>query len=693
LFKRLPLSGAGRRRPAPRGARGQRPELVALESRTVPSTVAWLRPAGGDWDTGPNWAGGRVPTANDDAVIPFAGITVTHATAAADAVRSLNSEAALDLSAGSLTLGSGAADTAARIDALFAVSGGTLALRRTTLDGVGSVVNFGTVRFDRGTANTVNVALDNEAEVSGDVGATGTINNNARRAFVNGPSATLRMVGAGLQLANAFTNQGHIQLGTPISGGGLSVAGGTLVNAPGATIDILTTGFLSAADFDNQGTITTATSGGIGTSGAFVNRGTIAVNAVFLSVSSSAFTNSGTITIAPHLAFGFRGGMFEQDGTVAGTGTLALSGATANFPGGVSTAQTGLSLSGTTLNLPGTLTNVGSLSVAGSTINAPVVNQGTLLAAGVDNTINGPLTNAAGATVSIGDDFSATGSLTAAQGFTNAGTVVQTTSLIGEVGIATLTVAGGTLTNAPGARLEIPVVNAALDNQSTLTITQETTLTGSVANGGTIDVRGGNLTVNAAGSAPAFVNTGSLTVESLRGVLVEGGDFSNRGTVAVGGFGTLLATGSYTQTAGLTRLDGGVLTAGGLVDLEGGVLAGTGVINANVLNNAVLDVGQPGSPGTLTISGDYTQMSGGALVIEIGGPGAGTDFDQLTITGQATLDGTLTVHLINGFVPQSGNSFQVLTFASGSGMFAALTGDGPLFTPSFDPTDVTLVAN
>jgi hypothetical protein len=30
---------------------------------------------------------------------------------------------------------------------------------------------------------------------------------------------------------------------------------------------------------------------------------------------------------------------------------------------------------------------------------------------------------------------------------------------------------------------------------------------------------------------------------------------------------------------------------------------------------------------------------------------------------------------------------------SGTGVFATVDGDGPLFTPSYDPMDVTLVAN
>jgi hypothetical protein len=66
-------------------------------------------------------------------------------------------------------------------------------------------------------------------------------------------------------------------------------------------------------------------------------------------------------------------------------------------------------------------------------------------------------------------------------------------------------------------------------------------------------------------------------------------------------------------------------------------------------HNAEVGLGQLDSPGILTIVGDYTQTSGGVLVVEIGGLNPGTDFDQLNITGQATLDGTLTVNLINGF--------------------------------------------
>ena len=60
--------------------------------------------------------------------------------------------------------------------------------------------------------------------------------------------------------------------------------------------------------------------------------------------------------------------------------------------------------------------------------------------------------------------------------------------------------------------------------------------------------------------------------------------------------------------------------------------------------------------------------------------------------GVATLNGTLTVTLANGYVPTSGDSFQIMTFASRSGDFTT----GPAgFTRNYDDVNgiLTLVAN
>jgi len=64
----------------------------------------------------------------------------------------------------------------------------------------------------------------------------------------------------------------------------------------------------------------------------------------------------------------------------------------------------------------------------------------------------------------------------------------------------------------------------------------------------------------------------------------------------------------------------------------------------------------------------------------------------VSISGSATLGGTLDVTLINAFTPGVGNSFQVLNYGSRSGTFATIDGHGQTYTPNYNPTNLTLVA-
>jgi len=85
------------------------------------------------------------------------------------------------------------------------------------------------------------------------------------------------------------------------------------------------------------------------------------------------------------------------------------------------------------------------------------------------------------------------------------------------------------------------------------------------------------------------------------------------------------------------------------------------------------------SPEILNVT-NYTQASDATLEIEIGGyspgPGTPTDngFDQINVTEEATLDGTLSVSLINDFIPVLDDTFDFLTFGTISGSFSQVTG-------------------
>ena len=170
-------------------------------------------------------------------------------------------------------------------------------------------------------------------------------------------------------------------------------------------------------------------------------------------------------------------------------------------------------------------------------------------------------------------------------------------------------------------------------------------------------------------NAKGFVNQGTLQATGTGGITLPTGPFTTSGNVSISSGSTLNRSGDYTQTGGSTAVNG-VLDASGTVDLQGGSLTGNGEIRANV-NNTLGTVLPGQSPGTLNISGDYTQNGNGKLSIEIAGLAQGSEYDLLAVSGNALLGGTLEVTL-NGYTPTDGNEFTILTAASISGDFSAL---------------------
>jgi uncharacterized repeat protein (TIGR01451 family) len=180
--------------------------------------------------------------------------------------------------------------------------------------------------------------------------------------------------------------------------------------------------------------------------------------------------------------------------------------------------------------------------------------------------------------------------------------------------------------------------------------------------------------VNSNTSGAIVLNTGAATFNNAGTFQMTGGTsntvsaaFNNTGTVNAN-TGTLNFTGVYTQTSGATNLNGGGITSNTQLNINGGKLAGTGTVTGNVsiTSGAILSPGF--TPGTINITGNYAQSSTGSYLAEIGGPTAGTQYDQvkLTGTGAATLGGTLNVSLLGGFVPATGNGFTILTCAATS---------------------------
>ena len=134
-----------------------------------------------------------------------------------------------------------------------------------------------------------------------------------------------------------------------------------------------------------------------------------------------------------------------------------------------------------------------------------------------------------------------------------------------------------------------------------------------------------------------------------------------------------------------------------IIDKSGALVTlNTAATVASIQNEASLTV-----TGILTIHGNYTQTPCSKLQINIGGTTPGSGYDQLQVTGIATLSGTLAVGLVNGYVPVQGTQFNVLTAGAETGFFTSLQGIqispttelDPFYTSSGQAAGVTLQAD
>jgi hypothetical protein len=195
------------------------------------------------------------------------------------------------------------------------------------------------------------------------------------------------------------------------------------------------------------------------------------------------------------------------------------------------------------------------------------------------------------------------------------------------------------------------------------------------------------------GTANAFINNGLFTKKTDGTTTTINTDFTNNGIVEVMA-GNLIFGGDLTSGSGTTLdLGGGTLNPGETLNLSSGAeLVGAGTLSSNLVNGGTVSPGS--SPGIITVDGDYTQEAGGVLEIELGGDVAGTGYDQLQVTGAATLAGTLDVSLYDGFVPSNGDQFLILDAASLSGTFTTINlptlTDGLEWQTEFTATGFTI---
>jgi hypothetical protein len=407
------------------------------------------------------------------------------------------------------------------------------------------------------------------------------------------------------------------------------------------------------------------------TSDRVINNGTITKGGPGTTTVGARFRNAGVVNVASGTLNLNAGPPGDPPTIEFHTGAFtAAAGAELSLLGGAHHLGSGASFAG-----QGTLTYTGGTIEAGAAIPVERMRFGGAITFGAGSRLSvtsaldlvnqaqfigpGAIDFASGSTLSIA---LGAGQLQLHQGFVltlppGAGTTWSSGSILlrGNFGATSLVVpAGGTFTLLDGG-----------------TITA-TTGADRVVNNGTVVKSGpGQTTVN-----PNFFNSGLVDLQA--------------GTMGGGGA-------SFTQDSGETAIaSGAVLQAN--ATLNGGTLRGRGTVSGHVTNNGgTVAPGAPGEHGSLSVLNTYTQGSGGTLEVDINGNtlgiGGPTGYDRLAVTQAATLAGTLAIVNDPDFPPQQSDVFIILTRASGSGTFDALTGavtSSGTYEATYEPNQVKL---
>ena len=552
-------------------------------------------------------------------------------------------------------------------------------------------------------ATTIGDASGAEALVTVTGGSTLTVNGNVSNTSIDN-SISGAIAGAGIEV------DGGSQL---IVSGTYNNTGAFLGFAPGAVLSLTggstaTVGGLFTNDANSLVALNTSFFGPTGAAHE--------ISAITSLTTSNGFSNAGVVVLD-------LGSQLENTGLFANTGSLAdveLSNGSTLINHGAFTnsdGTVGLDGQGTTLQVHGTFDNT-ALTDFGAELS---------LTHGSHATVDLLFTNGTGSFVDLDAKCScqpnvqagAVGggsTLTTLAGFSNAGQVtlnlnstLENTGTFTNTGLITLD-NGSTLKSAAAVVPEASGHPNAFENSGTITtgavggsnqinVTgalfntspgvinlngagDQMTATGLFTNTGTVNINGGGVKVS---SDTGIDNSGTITMAGVADILSTKGDMTNSSAVTIGATETVSADGTYHQTTGTTVLDkGGFLTATE-VQLSGGELSGGGTITGNLL----IDGGTlaPGDPQSINVIGDYTQTSG-TLDLDILNF---SNYDQVLITGNANLGGTLEVTLDPAFDPtgiDTNTLFQIMTWTGSlTGAFSAFidpTFNGYTFTQIFN---------
>jgi hypothetical protein len=518
--------------------------------------VTWVG-GNGDWDVASNWSTGAVPGAVDDVAINVSGITITHASGASDSIRSLISQADINISAGSLSIASDST-----INSTLELSGGALT-------GTGNVTVSGLFTWTGGTlGGTGSVTAQGGMVISGGVRLNGTLSNVGSATWASGDITA----GDG----SVFNN---------LAGASFTIQAD---NTYGPGVNNFT--------FNNQGTVTkTAGSGTTDFNTTFNNSGTVNVQSGSLFITGGGGTSSGVFSAAGHaLEFSNANTLTASSRVTADQVSFVNTGGTPStvVVAGSYSAASGTSVSGDSVQFSGSVSSIGALTVGGGTADFSPALGGPVSLTFSSLTLDGGLSGT--------DSFVVSGAFAWTGGILQG---PQGSSLTAQAGMSisgNATLDGRTLTNVATAAWSggtFPVTGGGVvNNLSGATF-------GSAGNSGTLALNGGTLT--GAGIVNANVSNNGQVAPTAGGGLVIYGNYAQgfSGTLGIGLAGTAAGT-SYSQ-----------LIVNGGIALSGSLAVSLSFLSAVGDQFTILHDGGPAA-----ISGTFTGLTEGS-VISVNGQG------------------------------------------------------------------------
>jgi outer membrane autotransporter protein len=365
-------------------------------------------------------------------------------------------------------------------------------------------------------------------------------------------------------------------------------------------------------------------------------------------------------------------------GTILIAGTLQADSTTALSPSSAFTVNS-------TLDLNGFSNTIGSLSGTGTVLDNGAAT--ATLTIGNDNsnsTFGGVLENGTSVLALI-KSGSGVLTLTGANSYTGGTTISAGTLQLGNGG-TTGSITGNVIDNGILAfnRSDVLTFNGVISGAGsvqqigpgTTILTGTNTYTGGTTiSAGTLQLGNGGTTGSITGNV---IDNGILAFNRSDSVTFNG-VIGGQGALVKQGGGTLTLTGMSTEFTGPTTVDEGSLIVDGSIASTqtlvspGALLGGHGFLGGDLVSSGIVSPGN--SPGTLTVSGNYTQNANGTLRIEIAGLAPG-QHDLLAIGGHANLAGTLQLIRLGGFQLHIGDKVTFITANGGvSGTFSTVQND------------------